>query len=91
MRSEVSLALRPVSELRALDAAESWQAVSAPIQFDLDPGDARIPEGWVLLKSKLSRSILDGSAALLVETGDGRTSLEVPVSLTGTIFELIKL
>ncbi len=90
-QSETSLSLRPVSELRALDAADSWLASAAPIQFELDPGGRGFPEGWVLVTGKLSPSILDGSARLLIEKEEGDESLELPVSKAGTVFELVKL
>lgn len=91
MRSELSLELRPDSGVRRLDGPDTWRAELAPISFDLDPGTHGFPDGWVLLTARLSRSILDGSSRLSAETENGDVVIEVPVSTTGTVHELVRL
>jgi len=64
MPAERVLGLRPAAHVERLDIPDRWIAHAAPVEFDLDPGGAGFPHGWVLLAGKLSRSILDGTASL---------------------------
>jgi GT2 family glycosyltransferase len=85
------LELRPASGLERLDTLNGWLAASGPIRFELDPGASGFPSGWVLISGKVSRGILDRSATLSAHTGEREVKFEVPVSLAGTVFELVKL
>ena len=88
---ETSLALRPAPNLRRLDRREAWEALHGPVRFELDPGAGGFPHGWVLLTCRLTRTILDGSAQLLIERDGGRVRLEIPVSPGGSVYEVVKL
>jgi GT2 family glycosyltransferase len=89
MSGETLLQLQPLSALDRHDG-ESWVAREGPIRFKLDPGAQGFPEGWVLLTAKLSPTILDGAASLTLVTAAGETSHEVPVSSSGSVFELVR-
>jgi GT2 family glycosyltransferase len=85
------LTLKPASEgLRALDAAEAWEA-SGSIAFTLEPGARSLPQGWTLFAARIARYMVDGFARLVAETDAGEHVFEIPISNTGTVFELVKL
>lgn len=88
---ELSFTLRPASNLRRLDDADAWEAVAGPVRFELDPGRQAFPSGWVLVTGRVTSTILDGSARLLIEHARGQLSLDIPVSRAGSVFELVNL
>jgi O-antigen biosynthesis protein len=87
---EATLQLRPASELERRDA-DWWVAPHGPIRFELDPGGEAFPHGWVLLRGRLSRTILDGSAKLIAHTDSAQLALDVPISIAGFVYELVEL
>jgi GT2 family glycosyltransferase len=89
--AELSFELRPASNLQRIEDTDSWYAATGPVQFELDPGERGFPSGWVLLTGRLTRTILDGSANLLIERDGGELSVDIPVSAGGSVFELVKL
>src|SRR6185503_7246405 len=70
---------------------DAWIATRGPVSFELDPGGAGFPHGWVLFTCQLSRTLLDGSARLLIDSAHGEQCLEVPVSRGGLVYELVRL
>jgi len=88
---ELAFGLRAAPNVQRVEESDSWLAAEGPIEFELDPGKQGFPSGWVLLTGRLTRTVLDGSARLLIEAAGGEVALGIPVSLTGKIFELVKL
>jgi GT2 family glycosyltransferase len=88
---ELDFALRPTVNVRRLQRHGAWQALQGPVRFEIDPGATGFPQGWVLLTCKLTRTILDGSAELIVEAARGSFSFQIPVSPSGSVYELIRL
>jgi GT2 family glycosyltransferase len=88
---ESVLALRPAAGISPLPGHDSWIASTSPIRFSLAADDNVYPQGWVLLTARLSPPILDGSARLIVETDAGEQSLDIPVSVGGRVYEVVKL
>jgi GT2 family glycosyltransferase len=87
---EVVMMLRPAVNVRQRDARDAWEADGGPIEFELNAAEA-IPSGWVLLAGRISRNMLEGYGRLIVETNPRRLEFELPVSVTGTVFELVRL
>lgn len=91
MTKEVVLTLRPAANVRQRGARDDWEADSGPIEFELDAGGEAIPSGWVLLAGRVSRNVLEGYGKLLIESNPRTHELDIPVSVTGTVFEVVRL
>ena len=83
--------LRAAANVRQRDSRDAWEADEGPIEFELDAGADPIPSGWVLIAGRLSRSILEGYGKLVVERNPRTLELDLPVSVTGTVFEVVWL
>ena len=89
-------ALVPVNDLLpCLDQPFSWDAVGLDPNFLMLPIGGAYPSGWVLLRSKMPHSVEGyNETRLYLDLGQGyqqKLSLRIPVSLSGTILELVKL
>jgi len=73
---------------------ERWQVQVPPARFLLHPSDDLYPSGWVLLEGRLIRRGSDYAAKLYYDLGDGfseKHAIQPPVTLKGTIHEIIRL
>jgi len=86
------LRVRPVDQVLA-EPDGTWRVLGDRPWLELVPPGGDIPEGWVLLRAKLERRGGGYAAYLHVETQDGGegVTFELPVTLKGTILELIEL
>lgn len=83
-------ALEPLSDLVRRGAEGAWAATGPNPQFRLVPPAGRFPVGWALFDSRLQRRGTDYSARLLFELADGgELEVPVPVTLKGTVHELV--
>jgi FkbM family methyltransferase len=83
--------LSPVADVRKQVEEHRWLAPQGPIRFELSAPAAGFLDGWVLIRSRLSPGILDGSAGLLAIADTDRVSIGIPVSKEGYVFELVEL
>ena len=67
-----------------------YEIDSIPAWIELTwPGE--LPSGWVLLRGRLIRRGRDFSARLFIETDGAECHYDLPISLKGTLLELIEL
>lgn len=86
--------LKPLQNVTQTGNNSRWQATDLPVLMELVPEHLFIPSGWVLMQGRLHRWGSDFSARLFAEVNSSASSLityDIPVTLKGTIFELIKL
>jgi GT2 family glycosyltransferase len=88
--AELGLTLRPESDLRRIGEGR-WHAAAGPVRFVLHASGGSLPSGWVLMTTRISRALVDGTAELTVEHPAGTLQLPIPVSRNGWVFELIHL
>lgn len=86
--SGIALRTGVCANLRTISGG--WCVTSPPGWIELI-GEETWPDGWVLLRGRLIRRGRDFSARLFAETDDAEYHYDLPVSLKGTLLELIEL
>ena len=90
LTSESGVALRAGAGANLLAMPGGWRVITAPGWIELI-GEETWPAGWALLRGRLIRRGRDFSARLFAETDDAEYHYDLPVSLKGTLLELIEL
>lgn len=96
LRRRYRFALVPLNDLMPrLEELNTWDVVGLDPQLAMLPVGGVYPSGWVLLRSKISHKVEGyGESRLYLDLGQGyrqEDSLRIPVSLSGTILELVRL
>jgi glycosyltransferase involved in cell wall biosynthesis len=95
VRTRHTFTLAPLSQVVALDdSGMKWRSVGEDPYFGLRPDHGRIPHGWVLLRFTMRLDAINYMAKLYWDIGNGfseRDSVEVPITLKGTVNHLVKL
>ena len=90
----VSLVVKPSPNVFKDKTSVFWMVKDVPARVEIVPEDGRIPSGWVLIRGSLHRFGRDFSGRLFADTGVPEAempSYDIPVTLKGTILELIYL
>jgi hypothetical protein len=90
----IPLQLRPLAEVMPEGEAARWQATGQHPRLELVSPAGGFPSGWLLLRGRLQRQGTDSTTRLVAAVEGGRQrrcEYPVPVSLKGTIRELVWL
>jgi GT2 family glycosyltransferase len=90
----IPVAVIPLSQVERADGADAWRSLGDAPRLLLRPPDGVVPQGWILLRGRLRRKSGAWTAFLHAEARDPEADgvrFELPVSLKGTINELIPL
>lgn len=86
------LEARPLSQVERPRGGDVWRCLGDAPLVELRTPEGELPGGWILLRGRLRRLAGAWTAYLHADGDDGnRTSFELPVSLKGTINELVPL
>ena len=90
----VSLVAKPNPNVFQEDTSLFWVVNDVPARIEIAPEKGVLPSGWVLIRGSLHRFGSDFSGRLFADTGVPEAEMpcfDIPVTLKGTILELIHL
>ncbi len=85
------ISVQPAQNIEWSETAQHWQVTGLPALLELAPAQQTYRSGWVLLRARLLRNSLDFSARLIAETDRQQYVYDIPVTLKGTLLELVEL
>lgn len=85
------ISVQPSQNIEWSETAQHWHVTGLPALLELAPATQTYHAGWVLLRGRLLRNSVDYSAKLIAETDQQQYIYDLPITLKGTLLELIEL